>query len=232
VTTEEKKRAAAEAAAELVADGMSIGLGSGSTAHEFMRALGRRVASGLSIRAVASSTSTADLAKQCGIPLIQLNGPLDLAVDGADAVASTTLDAVKGLGGALMRERIVVEQAACFVLIVDDAKVVEDLGQALTQIPVPVAVVPFGWQTTRERLSRFGDPKLRTTSDGAPYATDDGNFILDLHAPHLPPDLLAAQLKALTGVVDHGLFLGLASLALVGADGGVLELRRAGDSSC
>ena len=220
------KRAAADAAAELVEDGMRVGLGSGSTSREFVRALGRRVASGLNITAVASSQSTAELASQVGVPLAQLDRPLDLAVDGADAVARSSLAAIKGLGGALTRERIVAAEAERFVLIVDESKVYDRLDSALADIRIPVAVVPFGWTGTRHRLSRFGEPDLRMGAAGAPYRTDDGNYILDLRANQAPTPELATQIKALTGVVDHGLFLDLAALALVGTPEGVVELRR------
>lgn len=221
------KRAAAEAAAALVVDGMTVGLGSGSTAREFVRALGRRRKTGLDITAVASSVATAEVAREYDITLIELREPLDIAVDGADAVDRDSLDAIKGLGGALTRERIVAEAARRFVLIVDETKIFSDLSDAMTGTPIPVATVPFGWQTTRDRLSRYGNATLRLGDDGKPYATDDGNFILDLrNAGGTPPEQLAGGIKALTGVVDHGLFRDLASHVLIGTANGVQTLQR------
>ncbi len=224
------KRAAAAAAAELATDGMVVGLGSGTTALELIRALGRRRHSGLQITAVASSVASADLARSLGIPLVELTGPLDLAIDGADAVDRRNFDAIKGLGGALTREHIVAASAARFVLIVDERKMYDTMSAAFEQVPVPIAVVPFGWQTTRDRLRNYGSPELRIGDDGEPYTTDDGNYILDLHTPTVVSAAdLARKLKVLTGVVDHGLFCGLATDVVIGTADGVEKIST---SSC
>ena len=226
VNTDEMKRAAAEAALQLVNEGMVVGLGSGSTALEFIRLLGDRVAAGLDITAVATSRRTASLAESLGIPLVKMNGRVDLAVDGADAIDRFTLGAVKGLGGALTRERIVAEYADTFALIVDERKVVSRLVDSLTRLPIPVAVVPFGWEVTAARLATHGNPRLRLDNEGAPFPTDDGNYILDiLDIETEDIHQIGCQIKSLAGVVDHGLFLNLATIAFVGGPEGVVELR-------
>jgi ribose 5-phosphate isomerase A len=227
VTIDEMKIAAAEAAADLIEPGMSVGLGSGSTARAFVHALGRRVNAGLKINAVASSITTAKLACQFGIPLGDLDGPLDIAVDGADAVARRSLSAIKGLGGALTRERIVAEAARQFVLIVDETKLCDRLDQTLDRIAIPVAIVPFGSNRTLDRLSQYGEPELRLQHDGSAYQTDEGNYIVDLRrVRNRPLNELANELKLLTGIVDHGLFIDLATHALVGTQNGVVSLVR------
>jgi ribose 5-phosphate isomerase A len=222
---EEMKRAAAQAAADYVENGMTVGLGSGSTSQEFVRALGARVGAGLEITAVASSTYTADLARKVGILLKDLTGSIDIAIDGADAVDTTTLGAIKGLGGALTRERIVASAARTFIIIVDERKLFNNLSDSLTRIPIPIAIVPFGWPVTQESLREYGRPELRMTSQGSPYRTDDQNLIIDLYDARVESlDNLAADLKAMTGVVDHGLFLDLATHAVAGTARGIVEL--------
>jgi ribose 5-phosphate isomerase A len=217
------KHRAAERAATLVEDGMLLGLGSGTTSEMFVRALGERVAGGLRLRAVASSSRTQRLAQEMGITLVDLTTPLDLAVDGADAVEVGTLTAIKGRGGALTREKLVAGAASRFVLILDPRKVVAKLSEAASTVPLPVEVLPFGWQMTRQRLTQFGDPILRERA-GQPFVTDNGNLILDIHTPTLDaPDETAARIAGTLGVVDHGLFIDMASLAIVGSDDGVKE---------
>jgi len=219
------KRAAGERAAELVEDGMRVGLGSGSTALAFVGALGQRTRDGLRVTAVATSEQTAEAARSAGIELVQLDAPLDLAVDGADAIERGSLAAIKGLGGALVRERLVAEAARRFVLIADDSKLVDHLVESQPDIPIPVEVLPFGWQLTGARLSAYGEPKLRGSEAGKPFVSDNGNLILDLFGcDWREPATLAARLKATTGVVDHGLFLGLASTALIATPAGVAVL--------
>ncbi len=221
------KQQVAEAALHLVEDGMLVGLGSGSTAELFVRALGARVADGLRVRCVATSRRTEAAARAAGIELIDLDGFLDLAVDGADAVERETLAAIKGLGGALTREKIVAAAARTFVLIVDTTKVVDRLSDAFDRVPVPVEVLPFGWKLTAHRLSDLGTPVVRER-DGAPLVTDNGNMILDLYQPVVArPDELAASIDAITGVVEHGLFLDMAASAIVGSPDAVVDLRRA-----
>ncbi len=225
------KRAAAERAVADVLDGALIGLGTGSTAGLFVHALGLRVRAGLRVMAVPTSVHTANLARAEGIPLTTLEDhpTLDLAVDGADAI-SPDLDLVKGLGGALLREKIVASAARRFVVIADDGKLV----QSLADVPrVPVEVVAFGWSRTAAALSAMGlDPLRRSLPNERtePFVTDGGNYILDCRIPHPARDI-APRIKATTGVVDHGYFLAMASIALVGSsDGSVRVISRSASS--
>ncbi|HZZ33031.1 MAG TPA: ribose-5-phosphate isomerase RpiA [Phenylobacterium sp.] len=222
---DEQKRAAGEAAAALVQDGMVVGLGTGSTAAWFVRALAARR---LNLTCVATSQATADLASGLGLAIAELGETraIDLTVDGADEVGPG-LSLIKGGGAALLREKLVWEASSRCVVIADAAKQVKTLGK----FPLPIEVVAFGHKTTALRicdvLSEFEIammPRLRVT-DGAPVRTDGGNLIYDAACGAITePAALAAALKSLTGVVDHGLFLDLADLALIGADGGVMSL--------
>lgn len=224
VGTEDQKRRAGERAAELVEDGMTVGLGSGSTSLAFVRALGKRVAGGVRIRAISSSVRTSQEALGLGIELIDLESRLDLAVDGADIIERGSLCAIKGLGGALTREKLIALAADRFVLVGDESKVVDHLSDSQPGIPVPVEVVPFGWKLTQGRLALLGDPVLRE-ADGRPVVTDNGNLLIDLYSVNynLIPDLSTA-IKEITGVVEHGLFLNLAALAIIAGDDGIEEL--------
>lgn len=220
VDAELAKRAAGEAAAELVTAGMTLGLGTGSTARWFIEAVGARVQQGLQVSAVATSVASAALAARQGIPLLELDGQgVDLAVDGADVV-DADLRLVKGRGGALVRERIVAAAARRFVVVVDDSKV-------HTQIrgPVPVELVPFGCHHTMALLSNLGAAfRLRLGQDGEPLQSDNGNLIADGDfAGIAEPEVLAATLDAVPGVVGHGLFLGLAHLVIVSAADGTVS---------
>lgn len=227
----DQKRRAAERAAALVEDGMSLGLGSGTTAELFVRAIAPHVADGLRLRCVASSGRTERLAGELGIPLMELEGELDLAVDGADAIERGSLAAIKGKGGALTREKVVALAARRFILVGDGSKLVNRLSDALPAMPVPVEVLQFGWRMTRLRLAALGDPVLRERG-GAPFVTDNGNLVLDLYnAPLDRPADLAAAISGIPGVVEHGLFLDMASLAFVGDSEGIQELRRAEHST-
>jgi ribose 5-phosphate isomerase A len=219
--------AVAGAALELVADGASIGLGTGRAASAFIALLGERVEQGLRVSAVATSAESARLASQWRIPLIDLSEELrlDLTVDGADEVAPN-LDLIKGWGGALVRERIVAAASRRQVILVGRDKLVNLLGQ---RGRLPVEVIPFASGAVLRALRTMGlAPGIRAAPDGGgPYRTDNGNLILDCALPAPLPDPTAARglearLLALAGVVDTGLFLGTASLVLVGsADGGV-----------
>lgn len=223
---EKQKQRAAYQAVALVEDGMSLGLGSGTTAELFVRALAPIVASGLRIRCVATSGRTETLALKLGIPLEDLNSELDLAIDGADAIERGSLAAIKGRGGALTREKIVALAARRFVLVGDTSKLVDRLGDVGSVLPVPVDVLQFGWRMTRLRLAALGDPILRELN-GVPFVTDNGNLVMDLYnAPLGRPADLAASITGITGVVEHGLFLDIAAMALVGDGDGVLELQR------
>jgi len=221
---ENQKKIAGEAAAQLVENGMTVGLGTGSTAAWFVKALGAR---GLaSLKCVATSTATAELARSVGLKVIELDkaGSLDITVDGADEIGPE-LALIKGGGAALLREKLVWEASLRCVVIADAAKSVSTLGR----FPLPIEVVPFGHTTTCGRIAEAlawcdieAEPKLRLGKDGQPVKTDNGNLIYDAPCKVIPdPALLAEALKSLTGVVDHGLFLGLADEALIGTDGGV-----------
>lgn len=225
------KNAAAIAAVALVQDGMRLGLGTGSTAVFMVRRLAERVnAEGLQLRLAATSQATADLAESLGMKIETLDdiGWLDLTLDGADEL-DPDLNLIKGGGAALLREKIVACASDRMVVIADGSKVVETLGAFL----LPVEVIPFGWQTTRELMIRVLDdlgladrPVMRRMRDGQPVLTDEGNFILDLALEAIPePARLSVALNALPGVVENGLFLGICDLAIVGQpDGSVIEL--------
>jgi ribose 5-phosphate isomerase A len=219
---QELKKAAAIRAVDYVRDGMRVGLGTGSTAEYALGELGARVAQGLQIIGVPTSERTAALARQLGIPLTTLEEcpELDLTIDGADEVDPLTLDVIKGLGGALLREKIVALASKIEVLVVDESKVVQRLGE---HTPVPVEVVQFGWTQTHSALAALGcDPQRRVTGQGQPYVTDSGNYLLDCRFPGIDnPGGLAARIKRITGVVEHGLFVGIACRVVVAGEGGV-----------
>lgn len=223
------KQAAAEAAARLVEDGMMLGIGTGSTVSFLVEALGRRVREeGLHISGVATSMKTEAQALSLGITLIELGAaaPLDLAIDGADEVEQGRLRLIKGLGGALLREKIVAQAARRFVVIVDEGKVVTVLGE---HAPVPVEVVYFAHETTARRLAALGGgPVLRVDAVDKPFVTDNGNLIYDCHgfSPIPDPASLERNIRAIAGVVETGLFLGGVEQALIGcAHGGVTVMR-------
>lgn len=223
---DELKRLAAERAVALVEDGMTLGLGSGTTAEWLVRTLAPRVAAGLRLRCVATSGRTERLAQELGVPLVELDGELDLAIDGADAIERGSLAAIKGRGGALTREKIVAQASRRFVIICDNSKVVERIADAAPILPIPVEVLRFGWRMTRQRLAALGEPVLRERA-GSPFVTDNGNLILDLYnAPLDRPGELSSAISGIPGVIEHGLFLDIAALAYVGQPTGVVELRR------
>jgi len=225
------RAAAAAAAVELVEPGMTIGLGSGRAVWEVARLLGERAgvraAVGEGVRAAVASEKTAQLAQELGIEVVELDGTieLDLALDGADEV-DPELRLIKGGGGALLREKIVISAARRFVVVAETPKRVERLGQ---HFRLPVEVVRFAWRDTRRRLQRLlRDAKLRE-ADGQPYVTDEGHYILDCLLPaDADPDALDHRVNGVPGVVEHGLFIGMAERALLGRpDGGVDRLEAA-----
>ncbi len=223
---EDAKRAVGHAAAALVEAGMRVGLGTGSTARYLVARLGERVRDeGLRITGVPTSEATAAQAASLGIPLAEPDAALDLAIDGADEVERGTLRLIKGLGGALLREKIVAQLARRFVVVADETKLVDVLG---TRSPLPVEVARYGLQATTRRIAEAGgQPVLRRGADGAPFVTDGGNVILDCagFAPIRDPFTLQRELRAIAGVFETGLFLELADEALVaGADGSVRRL--------
>ena len=222
-----QKRTAAEAAAAMIEDGMVVGLGTGSTARFAIEALIRRVRDGLRIRAIPTSERSAAQARAGGIPLTTFaeHGRLDLTIDGADAIETGSLNLIKGLGGALLREKIVAAASDRLVIVADGRKLVDRLGGTT---PVPVEVVPFGWETTNERLRRLGsEPALRRGADGQPFRTDGGNLILDCaFGPIDDPARLDEAIGQTIGVVETGIFIGMAYLALVADETNVQQLTR------
>lgn len=221
-----QKRAAAARAVAEVEDGMVLGLGSGSTVAFAVEALAARIAEGLRVVVIPSSRTTAILARQLGVPLTSFaqHRRIDVTIDGADQVERGTLNLVKGLGGALLREKIVASASNRMIVVVDESKLVDRLGRST---PLPVETVSFGWQITLDRLSALGcEPRLRLAGDD-PFTTDSGNYIIDCAITEIPePSALEARLSAIIGVVESGLFIGLASKIVVGRPGGVEVIER------
>jgi len=220
------KREAGRAAAGLVESGMTLGLGTGSTVRWFLEELGRRIRDGelFDVWGVPTSDGTARLARELGIPLMDLDDRgLDMAVDGADAIAPD-LSVIKGYGAALLREKIVASSARRFVLVADETKIVEKLGGE--GWPVPVEIEPFGYIATLKHLfHEAGEPALRRGPEGGIAISDGGHYIADVTCPCIPdPGDLEKRLKLLPGVIETGLFCGMASLALVGGPGGVRQV--------
>jgi len=223
---ERQKRAAAARAVEEVADGMVLGLGSGSTAEFALEVLAQRVTHGLRIAAIPTSQRTEALAQHLGVPLTTFaeHRRIDLTIDGADEVERGTLYLIKGLGGALLREKIVAAASGRMIVIVDASKVVACLG---ARVPLPVEIVRFGWQTVLDRLSGVGATPTLRRAGGEPFVTDGGNYIADCAFPAiLDPAALAIQLDGLTGVVESGLFIGLVTTVMVGSGAGIEILER------
>lgn len=210
----------------MVADGMVIGLGTGRAAEAFIHALGARSRAGLRVRAVATSTRSDELARRLNLDVASLADVdrIDVAFDGADEV-TPDLSLTKGLGGALLRERVVAYQAQRFVVLVTPEKLVDRLG---TRSPIPVEVVPFASPLALRVLAELGArPTLRRTPGGAPFVTDNQHWIIDAAVDPLDdPGAVDARVRKIPGVVDTGIFLDMASLVLVGERGTVRELRR------
>ena len=225
------KGAAAEKALELVQEGMLLGLGTGSTSRLFVEGVGRLVASGMKVRGVPTSRATAELAASLGIPIVtELVGQIDLAVDGADEV-DPALNLIKGRGGALFREKLVAAASKRFVVVVDESKLVKQLGEGV----LPVEVLPFLWRSTAERLTALGLSLVIRGGEETPYVTDNGNVILDVTVAEgiKNPAELALELKQVTGVVEHGLFVGMTDTVIVaGPDGPKAIGRSSGARSC
>lgn len=204
---------------------MVVGLGTGSTAWYAIEALIRRVREGLRILAIPTSERSAAQAEAGGIQLTSFaeHQHLDIAIDGADEIELGSLNLIKGLGGALLREKIVAAAAQRLVIVADGRKLVRQLGGTA---PVPVEVVPFGWETTDKRLRRLGtEPVLRRDASGQPYRTDGGNLILDCRfGPIAEPAELDQAIGHTIGVVETGLFVGMAQMALVADDTGIRRL--------
>jgi ribose 5-phosphate isomerase A len=231
--TDELKDSAALSALDFVQDGMRLGLGSGSTAARFVEVLGRKVAQGLQVLCVPTSEATRAQAVRLGIPLTTLDETphLHLTVDGTDEI-DDQLRMIKGGGGALLREKIVATASDQVVIVADASKLVERLGK----FPLPVEVVRFGVTATRKLVEAIaaqagceGEIGLRRDKNSEPFVTDQGNLILDCAFGHIPePEVLAFALKRVPGVVEHGLFLGVADAAILAGETGVQVLRSKG----
>jgi ribose 5-phosphate isomerase A len=228
---ETQKRAAAERALDFVQPGMRLGLGTGSTAAHFIDLLGQRVRAGLNVVAVPTSETTRAQAERLGIALTTLDETpqLDLTIDGADEIAPD-LTLIKGGGGALLREKIVAGASARMVVIADQSKWVEVLGR----FPLPIEIVPFGAMVTQRAVEAVaaaagcpGPARLRKTASGHPFVTDGGHWLLDAQLQRIgDPQALAARLAAIAGVVEHGLFIGLAWAAIVAGPTSVRVVER------
>ncbi len=228
---EAQKKAAAEAALEHIEDGMKVGLGTGSTANYFIDALGARMKEGLNVLCVPTSIASEERARALGIPLSTLDETpeLDVTVDGADEILEGPLVLVKGGGGALTREKIVASSSKKMVVIADASK--RMTAETFGKFPLPVEILPFGAQATIlkmrraiEKLGMNGDLVIRE-KDGKPFITDNGGLIVDCRLGHITqPEKLAGKLRRIPGVVEQGLFVGIASVALIATDDGVQTL--------
>ena len=225
ITMTNAKRAAAQTAAQLVQPGMRVGLGTGSTAAFLIEALGMRCQEGLKIQAIASSQASLQLARSAGIPLADMEqiSSLDLTIDGADEI-SRKKEMIKGGGGALLREKIVAAMSREMVVIVDSSKCVEALGA----FPLPVEILPFGFNATLAHLNQLGyKGKIRKREDGSPYKTDNGNYIYDIALPYpcLAPEEEQLKISSIPGVLETGFFLNMAGRVIVGYPDGRVEIK-------
>jgi len=231
VNLEELKRQAAARALDFVQSGMKLGLGTGSTAKHFVELLGARVRDGLDVIGVPTSEATRDDAIRCGVRLTTLDevDRLDLTVDGADEI-DPSLNLIKGGGGALLREKIVAAASDRMIVIADDSKWVETLGR----FPLPIEVIPFGLGATRRAIEKAfaqcgisGQLVMRKGRDGHAFVTDGGHWIMDAHLGRIPDaPYLAQALASIPGVVEHGLFIGLASTAMLAGSQGIRVVER------
>jgi ribose 5-phosphate isomerase A len=226
-TINQFKQAAANSAVAQLRDGMVVGLGSGTTATLALAAIGQRVKEGLRLICISTSEKIADQARLLTIPLSTLEDhcAIDMTIDGADEVEEGTLNLIKGGGGNLLREKIVAVASSRMIVVVDERKVTSRLG---SHSSLAVEVVPFGWKTTAKRLEKVGaHPTLRVGSDRKTFLTDGGHYILDCaFGPIDSPRQLQADLDSIVGVVEHGLFIGIAYQVLVGGPEGVRILNR------
>jgi len=225
MANDQEKEAAARASLRFVQEGNIVGLGSGSTATYAVRFLGERIRAGLKIRGIPTSAQTKELATSLGIPLATLDEyqQIDVTIDGADEV-DPQLQLIKGGGGALLREKVVASASRQLVIIADSSKQVPVLGK----FPLPVEVIPFAQPLVAKRIAALGaSAKLRRQTSGSPFVTDEGHHILDCSFGQIPdPAALARTLKAMPGVVEHGLFIDMASVVLVARGDMVQEVRR------
>jgi ribose 5-phosphate isomerase A len=210
-------------AMDYIREGMILGLGTGSTAYWAIQGVGELVKKGLKLRAVATSVQSETLAREAGIPILSFADVdhVDLTIDGADEV-DEKLNLIKGGGGALLREKIVAAATRYYIIIVDESKLVARLGK----FPLPVEVAPFGWEITRQHLEKLGcSTRLRMKEDKTIFLTDNGHYIIDCSFGAIAdPALLHGQVNAITGVMDNGLFVGMANLVIVGYKDGSTRL--------
>jgi ribose 5-phosphate isomerase A len=225
MTQDSLKKIAAEEAVKYVEDGQVVGLGTGSTIRFVLDNLAHRIREGLHIRGVATSFETARLATDAGIPLLaeDEDWAVDVALDGADQV-DPHFNMIKGGGGALLKEKIVAAASIRFVIVVDESKRVPVLGG---DFPLPIEVVPFGWQTVAKRVESFGCTVTPRRKDGSLYVTESGHYILDLTFAKIEaPAILEGELEKIPGVVCSGLFIGLADIVVVATSQGIVTLTR------
>jgi len=224
---DQRLAALAAAACDRIRPGMTLGLGTGSTANAVIRELGRRCADGMRVRGVATSGRTETLAGELGIPLVALDEVrrIDLGIDGADEI-DPHLNVIKGGGGALLHEKLVALACDDYLVVAASEKRSAALG---TRFSLPVEVVPFGWTHTAERLRQIGlEPVLRPAPSGDPFRTDNGCYILDCPTGPIPdPERLSARIKAVHGVVDHGIFAGIVRSALIAEPDGTVTVETA-----
>jgi ribose 5-phosphate isomerase A len=220
-----EKQAAGRASARFVTDGQIVGLGTGSTAIHAIHAIGERVRDGLKILGIPTSKRSDELARSLGIPLttFEEHQQIDVTIDGADEF-DPVLNLIKGGGGALLREKIVASVTKFYVIVTDDSKQVTALGK----FPLPVEVIPFAEPLLEKKIAALGATvKLRKDASGKPYVTDEGHHILDCSFGRIAdPAALALQLSQIPGIVEHGLFVGMANVVLIGKGSEVKELRR------
>ena len=225
MANDQEKEAAARASLRFIKDGQVVGLGTGSTAAHFIQLLGEQVKQGLRVRGIPTSVRSKELAESLGIPLTTLDECQEIAVtvDGADEV-DPQLRLIKGGGGALLREKIVASATKQLVIVADASKQVKMLGK----FPLPVEVIRFSQALVAKRIAALGaNVQLRVDNSGKPFVTDENNHILDCHFGEIrDPEALARQLSDMPGVVEHGLFIGMASVALLARGSEIIELKR------
>jgi ribose 5-phosphate isomerase A len=225
MANDQEKEAAARASLRFIKDGQVVGLGTGSTAAHFIQLLGEQVKQGLHVRGIPTSVRSKELAESLGIPLTTLDECQEIAVtvDGADEV-DPQLRLIKGGGGALLREKIVASATKQLVIVADASKQVKMLGK----FPLPVEVIRFSQALVSKRITALGaNVQLRVENSGKPFVTDENNHILDCHFGEIrDPEALARQLSDMPGVVEHGLFIGMASVALLARGSEIIELKR------
>lgn len=225
MANEQEKEAAARASLKYIKDGQVVGLGTGSTAAYFIQLLGEKVKNGLRIQGIPTSIRSREMARSLGIPLTTLDECQEIAVtvDGADEV-DPQLRLIKGGGGAMLREKIVASATRQLIIVADASKQVQRLGK----FPLPVEVIKFARTLVAKRIAAMGaDVRLRTDGEGKPYLTDENNHILDCRFGEMrDPDRLARELSEMPGVVEHGLFIGMASVVLFARGNEIVELRR------